>query len=311
MAAASLDFETVVKSIAGNTLTGLLPLWMRNWSQNITPARLGDSLDKLYSRPPSERVLIVGRGPSIHKHGHLEMVKRFPGHVIASDGALPLLTERGVVPYLSMTVDGNEVISKWFKGGPTTKLGSQLQVVLPLTVHPKTVAQCRSIRAHIYWYIPELDQEPIKGLTEALQLQTYSTANPTGISRANGAGNCGLAAIVLAASILRTKEIILIGMDGGYPPDTPLEQLHYHGSLMKAAGYNEKQVAELYRMYHHPDLGFCVVDPIFEVYRNTALMLGKATQAGGVKLINATEGGCIFGEGIEIRRFDDYLATFK
>lgn len=302
------QFEAAVNQVNKNTVTGLYPLWMDNWAHNLQLARAGDSLDKLYQRPSSGRVLIVGRGPSIKKYGHLDMLRKhpFPGHIIASDGAVPLLAERGIVPYLSMTVDGSEIIAKWFTG-PTAKIGSKLKAVLPLTAHPKTVNAARKIGAHIYWYIPELDQEPLKGVTEALQLQTYSPSNPTGISRSNGAGNCGLAAVVLANSILRAKEVVMIGMDSGYPPDTPLEECHYHEGMLRSCGYDAQQVARLYRMYHHPELKYTVVDPVFEIYRRTFLTIAKAYRSAGVKIVNCTEGGCLFDESVAIMKFRNYL----
>lgn len=307
--AARVDFDAAADAVGKNTLQ-LLPMWMDNWAANLQLARNGDSLDKLFQRPPAEKVLVVGRGPSIRKHGHLELLARhpFPGQVIASDGGLPLLLGHGVLPYLSMTVDGSAVIAKWFDDPTSLKLGSKIGgAILPLTAHPKTVAACRRAGIHVYWYIPELDQDPVKGATEILQLQTYSKRNPTGVSRSNGCGNCGLAAINIAMTILRAKEVVLIGMDGGYPPDTPLEECHYHEGMMRSCGYNAQQVAQLYRMYQHPLLGFTVVDPVFEVYKRTYETITRAARSAKVRVVNATEGGCLFGEGTEVMRFQDYL----
>lgn len=306
---AVVDFEAATQAVSKNTLSGLFPMWMENWASNLQTAKLGESLDKLFQRPPAESVLVVGRGPSIKKFGHLDLLRRhpFPGQVIASDGALPLLLARRVFPYLSMTVDGSEVIAKWFTDPATVKYGSKVSAILPVTVHPKTVEACRKAGVHIYWYIPELDQEPMKGVTETLQLQTYSKANPTGLSRSNGAGNCGLAAIVIACSILRAKEVVLIGMDGGYPPDTPLEECHYHNGMLRSCGYNPEQILKLYRMYHHEQLGFTVVDPVFELYRRTFMELAKGAAKSNVTVVNCTEGGCLWADGVKVMPFSEYL----
>lgn len=302
-------FDEAVKQVANNT-EALFPLWMLNWAENLQEARFGDSLDKLYQRQPSERVLVVGRGPSLKKHNHLDLLEKYPfnGEIVASDGALPLLAERGIVPYLSMTVDGNVVIAKWFDG-PTARLGSKVKAVLPVTVNPKTVNAIRKLGGHIYWYVPEIDSDSFKGLTRALQLQTLSPKNQTGLSRHNAAGCCGLSAMVLAATILRAKEICLIGMDNGYLPETPLGELHYHDNVLKAVGYSAEQAAKFYRIYEHPLLGCSIVDVVFEVYRRGFQSLAKQIGNMGIRLYNATGGGCLVEEGVRIIDFEEYLKT--
>lgn len=294
---------------------------MSNWAVNLSTARRGLSLDKIFREPPVEKVLIVGRGPSLQANNHVEVLAenldRFKGVIVASDGALPLLQEAGVNPDYSVTVDGNPIISKWYQN----KTLGTCRVILPLTVHPSTFHACMYNKYKVYWWIPELDTENFKGSTSLLQLQTVCEENSTGISRMNGAGNCGLASIVFAATILRAKEICLIGMDNGYRQDTPIEQLHYHDSILRGSGFNVEQVAKLYKIYYTPAIEqYCVVDPVFEIYKRTFAALANQTLRLGVKLVNATEGGCLYPEvldvakdersiieGLKVSKLKDYL----
>ena len=298
-------FNQAVKQVEANTVS-LYPLWMQNWAVNLGNARHGRSLDKIFSQPPCERVLVVGRGPSLRKNIDVLAEKGFKGTIVSSDGALPLLQDRGVSPQFSVTVDGSPLIAKWYDA----ENDGRCRAILPVTAHPSVFNKCIRNAYSVHWYIPELDSENFKGATVLLQLQTVGEANPTGVSRMNGAGNCGLAAIVFSYSILRAKQIVLIGMDGGYPPDTPLSELHYHDNIFKACGMDPAAAAQLYKVLYVPSMGqYCIVDPVFEVYRKTFSMLAKQLSQEGVRITNSTEGGCLVEEGVQVERLATILAT--
>ena len=301
-------FEEAVTQVNKNTENHLFPLWMNNFAVNLSTARRGMSLDKIFCEPPTEKVLIVGRGPSLQANSHTkvlaENLDKFRGKIIASDGALPLLQEADVNPDYSLTVDGSPIISKWYQN---KTLGS-CRAVLPLTVHPSTFHACVYNKYKVYWYIPELDTENFKGSTHLLQLQTVCEENPTGLSRMNGAGCAGLCCIVFATTILRTKEIVLIGMDNGYRQDTPIEQLHYHDSILRSSGFNAEQTAKLYKIYYAPATEqYCVVDPVFEIYRRTFSALANQIIGSGVRLVNCSEGGCLYPEVLDVAKDERHI----
>ena len=314
-------FEEAVTQVNKNTENHLFPLWMNNLAMNLSTARRGFSLDKIFREPPVDTALIVGRGPSLQANGHVEVLAenldKFKGKIVASDGALPLLQEADVNPDYSLTVDGSPIISKWYQN---KSLGA-CRTILPLTVHPSTFHACMYNKYKVYWYIPELDTENFKGATNLLQLQTVCEENSTGISRMNGSGCAGLCCIVFSATILRAKTIVLIGMDNGYRQDTSLEQLHYHDSILRGSGFNKEQTAKLYKIYYTPATEqYCVVDPVFEIYRRTFTALANQVVGSGIRLINVTEGGCLYPEvvdvakderhiisGLEALKFKDYL----
>lgn len=303
-------FDQAVKQVESNTAKHLYPLWMNNWRNNLSDASAGESLDRIYRRPKVERALIIGRGPSIYKHRHLELLaeRGFPGKVVASDGALPLLSEHGAKADYSLTVDGNQIIQKWYKPQYRNACNEGFRVILPVTAHRATYNACMKSGMKVSWYIPELDTENFKNLTEVLQLQTISEDNPTGLSRLNGAGCSGNACIVFAATILNVREICMIGMDSGYSQDTPLSELHYHDNILAGCGYDKEKAAKLYKIYYSEAWQqYCVTDPVFEIYKRTAFSLFQHLQAGGVKIKNCSEGGCLTADGVETPSFREYL----
>ncbi|MDO8618363.1 MAG: DUF115 domain-containing protein [Candidatus Daviesbacteria bacterium] len=183
-------FDKAVNQVEANT-KHLYPMWMQNWATNLSNARYGESLDKIYKRPIPNKVLIVGAGPSLKQKKHLDILldNGYDGKIIASDGALPLLAEKGIKADYSVTVDGSPIISKWFLKHSIPAIGPGFRAVLPVTVHPSVINMCNRNGFKIAWYIPELDSGDIKSVTEILQLQTISEDNTTGLSRMNGAGN--------------------------------------------------------------------------------------------------------------------------
>ena len=53
-----------------------------------------------------------------------------------------------------------------------------------------------------------------------------------------------------------------------------------------------------------------LLDPVFDYYREALLDLVKRTPSW-TKTINATEGGSLFGEGIENMKLSDFLFKYN
>lgn len=299
-------FEQIVQAIEKST-QHLYPMWMMNTRENVNLAKDGDSLDKIFARPAVNRALIVGRGPSLLKYRHPQLLCEhpFPGVVVSSDGALPLLQERGIYPNFSVTVDGSPIIEKWYQNPAV-----MTEAIMPITAHPATVKAAMEKGYHLYWFIPELDSgETKRGITEILQMMTLGAKNTTGISRLNGAGCSGLCSFVFAAIILRAKEIVLVGMDNGYPHDTPLPELHYHHKILESCGYDPNKAASCYSIVYSKDWDqYCIVDPVFESYRRCFEGLAAAAKQMGIKIINCTEGGCLVADGVSCLPLEAYLS---
>jgi hypothetical protein len=77
--------------------------------------------------------------------------------------------------------------------------------------------------------------------------------------------------------------------------------------MMKSLGYDAKRVATMYRIYDHPSLGKTVVDPVFECYRNVYVGLAKQMKVSGIRIVNASENGCLVTPETEIMSFREYL----
>lgn len=68
---------------------------------------------------------------------------------------------------------------------------------------------------------------------------------------------------------------------------------------------------KLFPRVYNPDFDcYCILDPIFQYY-SEGLKEFIHRSPEWLKTINATEGGCIFGEKIESLRFEYFLSKFN
>lgn len=295
------DFEKAIEQVNASTLYNLLPLWLDNIRLNMPRLVNGaETISPLQRLGHGKKAVVVGRGPSLFKKNHLKLLasSKFDGFVVASDGALGECLENGVKPFASMTVDGNrEKIWRWFLHDL-----KDVNIVVPVTVDKKVVDVSLERGGNVYWYIPMLDEGTEKvSFTGAINRMLFDPERPCPVISAGG--NAGAAAWYFAMLALEVEEVALIGMDMGYHDDTKMEELHYHDNLIKSLGV--EKTAQMYQIHKNPFMGTtCIVDPIFETYRRT--FLKYVTQVKG-KTVNCTEGGCLFGEGIEQMRFEDWL----
>src|SRR5439155_16877709 len=94
-----------------STRENLAKLWMKNFAENM-PMILASH--KIHEAPKANRpVLIVGAGPTVNLHKHLDTLGewvRDTSHnitIIATDRMLVPLIEHGIYPDYAITVDGN------------------------------------------------------------------------------------------------------------------------------------------------------------------------------------------------------------
>ena len=95
----------------------------------------------------------------------------------------------------------------------------------------------------------------------------------------------------------------MVGMDLGYAPGTPLEKTQYYHELIKF--YPEERLEEAYIQMHNPHLDETwFTDPTYYWYRQCFLQM---VQQSGWTGYNCTEGGTLFGEGIEWIALDQFI----
>lgn len=314
-----------------------LPLKNLRDARELLPEHLREiPLDKVV---PTGPCIVIGRGPSLFKRKHLELLANWkfknPPTIIVTDGALLDCLRAGVIPekfpnFISQSIDGNRsLIVRWYgdpdfkehspKATPTeiaanaqdiqliNHYGSNLKVLVGSTVSPNVIKRCLQSGAEVYVFHPLFDSLGHESMTRVMMYVTQTDTTPPLLTAACG-GNAGTTAFVLSWNLLRCSPILLIGMDFGYLPETPLEQTAYASKALEqgdlvGASHSLVEVK-------NPNDGVTYkTDAVFMHYRQSLFdMLDESPPPSWVKIYNNTEGGIIFGhKTIEWKSFREAL----
>lgn len=289
----------------------LLPMWMSNFSENLPLIKEGKTLRELIpDGDPEGRAIVIGRGPSVFRHKHLELLKRsdFDGIIISTDGMLIECLKEGIAPNYVLSVDGSPVCEKWYDGPVVKEHAPKISSVLCTQVSPKVTK--RVIDAGFkgpYWFVPTSDRVTDKDSITNLQLlMTVGERNPNGIVSMDCGGNVGAASWVFAWNVLKRKEICLIGFDFGYPDDMPLGETYYYDRTVECIGALHANIH--YETIWHPHFKTrSKMDPAFKSYRQGFFDMLMAAP-DWVETCNCTESGTLYLEPyLKCMYFKDWL----
>lgn len=269
--------------------------WMDNLGENMQKIRSGKDVRELPSLPSA---IVVGAGPSVEKYGHLRLLKESGcGATIVCDKALIPCLREGIVPHIVMGADADEAVEKFYDDELVRDNG-KTKAVLNVITHPKVVAR---VPYPVFWYLTPYD-DPFSdhSLTNNIHFMTGKK------SIMSSFGNVGGQAFGLAC-FLGASEIILVGLDFGYPADFPLEKTPYYGSYKWLADKRGRRVGELFTRIKNPSTNEEVLtDFNFSVYREIFL-LHMLKLKGKVRVINSSPTSSLFGEGIEFMPLEEAL----
>ncbi len=313
-----------------------LPLQNLRDARELVPEHLRDT--PMNETIPTSAAIVVGRGPSLFKHKHLPLLAntkfKTPPTVISSDGALLDCLRVGVTPdkfpLFSLSIDGHrKLIVRWYgddnfkENNPDAsatdiaanaqdvqlfnKYAPKIKVIAGSTVANNVVHRCLSAGAQVYMLHPLFDSLGYESLTRTMMYTSQTDTTPPLLSF-SAAGNAGAACFVLSWNLLRCSPILLIGLDYGYLPDTPLEGTAYASKAL-ATGDLEGASRSLIEIQNPHDGLTYKTDHVFMHYKQALFdMLDEAPPPTFLRTINATEGGIIFGhKAIEWRNFRDAL----
>lgn len=295
------------------------------------------SIKDVVDDAPEAPALVVSAGPSLHRAGPIETLKRV-GHegltIVSCDGALGFLLRNGIVPQYVVSVDPHPSrIVRWFGD---TKLGSRpddayfrnqdldpkvgenerryndeliklvnkhgpkMKAILSTSVHPDIAERCVEAGMESYWWNPIYDDtDSPDSFTRKINAVNKLPCLVTG-------GNVGSCSWVFTVAMLKRAKIGLIGMDFSYAPETPLHMTQYYDVIKEMYPDNPEQG---YIQVHNPHLDKAwYTDPTYFWYRNCFLQLAQNAPEG-VETVNCTEGGILFGERIGWSRLEDFLKT--
>lgn len=282
-------------------------MWMENLARNMPLILEGKDIRDFLKCKGS--AIVIGAGLSVEKYDQLETVSKsgyglkpvgasVKGTIIATDKMLKPCLRDGIVPDLVMTADGDPAVASFYDEIMNTLIQrnsfsnitfEKTKAVLnALTTHPDTVAK---VPYDKFWYITPVDDPfSIRSITRAIHFMTKKTI-------LSSFGNVGGQAFNLAC-FLEADPVILVGLDCGYPPETPLEETSYYKTYAELAKRQGKKVEDYFTTVRNPDTGKEVMlDMNWSVYREVFLKHMRLMKKK-VRVINCSPISSLFGEGI-------------
>lgn len=321
------------------TLKKVTAIGFANAEANLADIQQGESVMALRDSDlmAGDRALVIAAGPSLHKFDVARTIKEsgYDGLIIATESSASWCLRNDIVPDLTVTVDPHpERIVRWFgdpglddaalakddyftrqdmdPGFHADQLahnrdllrlfdthGSKLRIAVASSASRAVVDRARESGMKVYWWNPFYDDYE---LPDSLTRRLYESNR---LPCLNAGGNVGSACWVISHAILGKTRIGLLGMDLGYYAETPYRETQYYYELCELVG--EDKLDQVFVRLHNPHVGRdFYTDPAYLWYRDSFLEMAGRARAEGVVTYNCTGGGILFGDGVEIARFDDF-----
>lgn len=295
------------------------------------------TIDDLSIEPSLDKAVVVSAGPSLHYTGTLDFLAKrgFDGPIVAIDGSYVKCLRAGIVPDYVLTLDPHPTrLVRWF-GDPdfernmegddyfsrqdldidfrnnsikknqenidlVDQYAAKSKLIIASTAPKNVVERCRAAGFPMYWWVPLVDDPDQEG---SLTQKMFAEAGE--VPALNTGGNVGSAAWVFAKFWLECRRVGVIGMDLGYKSDLPYNMTQTYPELVRKLG--EENVSEEYfPKMNNPLTGeLFYTDPTYYWYRKNLLEMVENTSE---TLYNCTEGGVLFGHGVENLYLSDFLS---
>ena len=298
--------------------------WVKNFALNLSNIWNESSAAELTptnNKTKLKSAIVIGRGPSVKKNGHLEMLAKsnFNGAIVCCDGALITTLKAGVTPekfpnFYVVSIDPYSPAMKFYDDKIVDKYGDKIKGIFSIIVKPTTVENARKSGIKIHWLHSLFDyEEGKKSFNQISALMVRAKNHPDGLPAIQTGGNVGTSSWFIAWRILKCATVALIGINHGWNEDDPWEKIISHGSNFVKTDVVDRKSAtfqKLFKKTHNPDFNCnCIVDPLFQFY-SSALKEFIVRSPEWLTTINATEGGSIFGDRITGMPFNTFLEKY-
>ena len=298
--------------------------WVKNFALNLT--NIWNELSAAELTPTNGKTklksaIVIGRGPSVKKKGHLEILAKsnFNGAIICCDGALINTLKAGVTPekfpnFYVVSIDPYSPAMKFYDDKIVDKYGDKIKGIFSTLSHPLAVEKARNAGIKIHWLHSLFDyEEGEKSFNQISASMVRIKNHHNGLPAIQTGGNVGTSSWFIAWRILKCPTVALIGINHGWNEDDPWEKIISHGSdFVKTDVVDRKSdtFEKLFKKIYNPDFNCnCIVDPLFQFY-SSALKEFIVRSPEWLTTINATEGGSIFGDKIIGMPFDSFLGKY-
>ena len=269
--------------------------------------------------------VVIGRGPSIKKHGHLELLAQsnYNGSIVCTDGSLINVLKAGITPekfpkFYVVTIDPYQFIEQHFDDPIIAKFGSKINGIFSIITHPKVVSLARNAGIKIHWLHTLFDyNEGKKSFNHISSMMVRAKNHVNGLPAIQTGGNVGTSSWFVAWRILKNNTVALIGINHGWEEEEKAsEMIKSHQSEItkdnvEIVREDDPKYKNYFKKIHNPDFNCdAIVDPLYQFYR-MALLEFISRSPSWLTTINATEGGSIFGKRIESMKFGDFLKNHQ
>ena len=314
-------------------------LALDNAARNKTVLHRGKSLAELRGAAigAGDSAIVIAAGPSLGRRDPAKAIAEaaYCGALVVTESALFYCLRNGIIPDLAVTLDPHATrVVRWFGDPHLTEArlkqddyfsrqdqdaafademraneeilalldrhGRDIRIAVATSASEAVVERALDAGMDVYWWNPMLDDpDAPDSVTAALQRQN-------GFPCVNAAGNVGSACWVMAGSVLGKAHVALTGVDFSYYDETPYENTQYYKEAVALVG--EENLDSLFIRLHNPHLNaWFYTDPAYMWYRQCFLEMAAEP---GCKTYNCTEGGILFGEGIDVIPLAAFLARF-
>jgi hypothetical protein len=302
-------------------------VWIRNFALNLTnvwnefSARDLDPSKNLVIETSEQSAIVIGRGPSVKKHEHLETLAKsnYKGSIVCCDSALISALKAGVTPekfpkYFVATIDAGDDIKEFYDDEIINRYGKQINGIFATVSSPLVVERARQAGIKIHWLHALFDyNEGKKSFNQISGLMVRAKKHLHGLPAIQTGGNIGTSSWFISWKILKCSTIALIGIDHSWNVDDPWEKIISHGNALPQIEIDKNNPVfnKLFPKIYNPEFNcYCILDPIFQYY-SAALKEFISRAPPHVNTINGTEGGCIFGERVKCMTLKDFLKKYE
>lgn len=281
--------------------------------------------------------IVIAAGPSLHRNDAARKIRDsgYTGILIATESAMSYCLRNGLVPHLVVTLDPHAKRIVRFFGDPdlskedleaddyfrrqdldprfredelcrnaelvdlVDRHGPKMKIAVGSCASWPVVKRCVGSGMELFWWNPLYDDH------ESPNSISRKVHQVNGLPCLNAGGNVGTACWVFAHSVLGLKEVALVGMDLSYYGDTDYSRTQYYHELVDLLG--KERIAEAFITVENPYLDKTwFTDPTYYWYRE--IFLEMAAEAP-CRTFNCTEGGILFGGGIDFIPLKQFLDT--
>ncbi len=211
-----------------------------------------------------------------------------------------------------VTIDPYPLVKKFYDDKIVDQYGDRIKGIFSTIVKPTTIEKARSAGIKIHWLHSLFDyEEGKKSFNQISALMVRIKNHPDGLPAIQIGGNVGTSSWFVSWRILKCPTIALIGINHGWNEDDSWEKITTHGYNIKQIEIDKESfmAQKLFPKIYNPDFKcYSILDPIFQYYRD-AFIEFISRSPSWVNTINATEGGCIFGNRIKCQTFSEFLNT--